>query len=187
MLALVPNSSTAAAAFAQRPPLPGIRVAAAAPLTYTTRPGPCVLATQTGNRHTARAKWPRQPGVQPTKARRQPGPAQTSRQQHQVQHPDPAADDLDLLAAAAAATGAVNVAGAPPTRAPSPSTTAPAAAATIRSIPDAEPTYILPAGRTLRYAAADKLQLSGAEMRDIGARLRTRRPGWRGPVLRVWR
>lgn len=177
MLSLLHSNLAAAAASIL--PLTRIKVAAAARLTYPLRPGPCV-ATQAGRRRSTQDKWSRQPGVLATQS--QPGPQQT--QQQQPQHPDPAADDLDLLAAAAAATGAANFAGVPPPRASSPST---APDATIRSIPDAEPTYALPAGRTLRYAAADKLQLSGAEMRDIGARLRTWRRGWRGPVLRVWR
>jgi hypothetical protein len=109
--------------------------------------------------------------------------------------PDPVADDLDLLAAAAAATVVAN-AGLPTlnstTGRPAGKTAAPSATAVvarpgqIASIPDAEPKYVLPAGRQLRYAAADKMQLSGADMRDIGRRLRSPRMG-SGPLLRIWR
>lgn len=122
----------------------------------------------------------------------------SQRQPQQQLLPDPAADDLDLLAAAAAATVVAN-AGLPPphsTAGRPAGTTAvalPAATTAIATrqgqvicIPDAEPKYVLPAGRQLRYAAADKTQLSGADMRDIGRRLRTPRKG-SGTLLRIWR
>jgi hypothetical protein len=112
---------------------------------------------------------------------------------------DPAADDLDLLAAAAADTVVANaglhppntIAGGPAGEAAAAAAALPAAAVAARpgqitSIPDAEPKYVLPAGRRLRYSAADKTQLSGADMRDIGRRLRTPRRG-SGPLLRIWR
>lgn len=96
---------------------------------------------------------------------------------------------MDLLAAAASGASVTTSLHVGAAVNPS-STRQPASAASalspITSIPDAEPKHALPVGRKLRYAAADKLQLSGEEMRDIGRRLRTEPRGPR-PVLRVWR
>lgn len=117
--------------------------------------------------------------------------------------PDPEADDLDFLAAAAAVATPLSpitnspststptgVTQAAATRSSSPAATAGAAGhvpiSPITSIPDAGPRYALPVGKTPRYTAADKLQLSGEEMRDIGRRLRRVRRGAQS-VLRVFR
>jgi hypothetical protein len=118
--------------------------------------------------------------------------------------PDPEADDLDFLAAAAAVAHPLSpITSLPNTTTPTGVTQAAAAARSlvptattgaaghvpinpITSIPDAGPRYALPEGRTPRYTAADKLQLSGEEMRDIGRRLRRVRSGTQS-VLRVFR
>jgi len=110
---------------------------------------------------------------------------QQQQQQHSRLQPDPAADDLDVLAAAASSTVSMNSSSHP--AAASTVLQAPAAPISpITSIPEGGATYALPAGRTPRYTAADKLQLSGEEMRDIGRRLRRPLRG-AGPVLRVFR
>lgn len=106
-------------------------------------------------------------------------------QQYSLLQPDPAADDLDVLAAAASSTVSINSSSNPAAASTVLQATA-APISPITSIPEGGATYALPAGRTPRYTAADKLQLSGEEMRDIGRRLRRPLRGT-GPVLRVFR
>lgn len=106
--------------------------------------------------------------------------------------PDPAADDLDALVAAAAAPAAPaaagNGVGVRTGQGPASLPLAARVPLAITSIQEARSPYQVPPGRTPRYTALDKLQLSGEAMRDIAVRLRRPRRGRdSGKVLRVFR
>jgi hypothetical protein len=126
----------------------------------------------------------------------QPKPSKLLRRQQQQQQPmmqpDPAANDLDALAAQAA-TITPTASGSS-----SSSTTSTPGAGGVRpsviySVPAADqPTRAAAlqpdAGRQLRYTAADKLHLTAEAAQDIARRLRKAGPPRAGqPILRVFR